>query len=233
LDKAAATLADACRLLLDSALPDEKLRSKVFEEIPQAVLENALASVTALIRPSDNVYYLELAERYRSVRGYLPAVLKHLRFDAAPAGEPVVSAFNWLRDNHLQTKPFGDAPREVIGKSWRRYVLREDGGVDLRAYTFCLLDQLKTAIQRRDVFIKPSWRYADPRANLLANAEWEAMRPVVCRTLGLPPEPQPMLDALTKELDQTYREVAQRLPNNSAVRFESVKGKEEMILSPL
>jgi len=233
LDKAAATLVDACCLLLDPTLPDKKLRSKVFEKIPQAVLESALASVTALIRPSDNVYYLELAERYRSVRGYLPAVLKHLRFEAGPAGESVVAAFNWLRDNHLRTKPADDAPREVISKSWQRYVVREDGSIDLRAYTFCLLDQLKTAIQRRDVFIKPSWRYSDPRANLLSDAEWEAMRPIVCRTLGLPSDPQPMLDALKNELDQTYRDVAQRLPNNSAVRFECVKGKEEMILSPL
>jgi hypothetical protein len=37
--------------------------------------------------------------------------------------------------------------------------------------------------------------------------EWEAMRPVVCRTLGLSAQPQPVLDALRAELDRTYREV--------------------------
>ena len=58
-------------------------------------------------------------------------------------------------------------------------------------------------------------------------------RPVVCRTLGLSAHPEPVLDALRVELDRTYREVAQRLPNNPAVRFEKINGKEELILSPL
>jgi hypothetical protein len=79
---------------------------------------------------------------------------------------------------------------------------------------------------------KPSWRYADPRANLLGESEWEAMRLVVCRTLGLSAQPQPVLDALRAELDRTYREVAQRLRNNPAVRFEKINGKEELILTP-
>ena len=96
-----------------------------------------------------------------------------------------------------------------------------------------MLDQLLIALRRRDAFAKPSWRYADPRANLLGESEWEAMRPIVCRTLGLSAQPQPVLDALRAELDRTYREVAQRLPNNAAVRFETVNGKDELILTAL
>jgi hypothetical protein len=34
LDGAAATLADVCRVLLDPALPDDRVRSRVFERIP-------------------------------------------------------------------------------------------------------------------------------------------------------------------------------------------------------
>ena len=64
-----------------------------------------------------------------------------------------------------------------IRNAWKRYVLRKDSSVDVRAYTFCVLDQLATALHRRDVFTKPSWRYADPRANLLGESEWDAMRP--------------------------------------------------------
>jgi len=53
------------------------------------------------------------------------------------------------------------------------------------------------------------------------------------RPLALPPDPQPILDSLAVELDKTYREVARRLPDNPDVRFEKVKGKEELILTPL
>ena len=79
----------------------------------------------------------------------------------------------------------------------------------------------------------PSWRYADPRRNLLAGPEWEAARPIMCRTLGYSPRPEPILAALSDELDQTYRAVAARLPNNPAVRFERIDGKDELIVSPL
>ena len=85
----------------------------------------------------------------------------------------------------------------------------------------------------RDIFITPSWRYADPRAGLLSGREWETTRPVICRTLGLSYQPAPILTAITKELDNTYRAVLKRLPNNPAVRFEAVNGKSDLILSPL
>ena len=47
------------------------------------------------------------------------------------------------------------------------------------------LDALRTALRRRDVFVSPSWRYADPRLGLLDGAEWLAARPIICRSLGL------------------------------------------------
>ena len=233
LDQATATLAAACRLLLDPTLPDKEVRAKVFEEISRTMLESTLEKVSALIRPPDDVFYKELEARYGSVRRWLPVVLKNLVFDASPAGRPVVEAYDWLRDNVHRTKSIQDAPQGVIGNAWQRHVVRKDGSVDIHAYTFCTLDRLAAAIHRRDVFTTPSWRYADPRANLLNGSEWEGMRPVVCRSLGWSSQPQPVLDALTNELDRTYREVAQRLPNNPAVRFETVKGKEELILTPL
>jgi hypothetical protein len=74
LDQSAAALAEACHLLLDPDVPDESLRKKVFAKILRAALENALdlERVSVLIRPPDDVYYQELSEHYRSVRGYLP-----------------------------------------------------------------------------------------------------------------------------------------------------------------
>ena len=111
------------------------------------------------------------------MRRYLPAVLKHVRFEASPVGKPVVEAYDWLRSNIQRAKSANDVLQDVISNAWKRYVLRKDSSVDVRAYTFCVLDQLATALHRRDVFTKPRWRYADPRANLLGESEWDAMRP--------------------------------------------------------
>ena len=121
----------------------------------------------------------------------------------------------------------------IVDKAWQRHVVGDDGRVNARAFAFCALDKLRVAIRRRDVFVNSSWRYADPRADLLAGAEWEAARPVICRSLELSVQPQSTLAALTQELDETYRRVAARLPDNDAVRFETVGDKTELVPSPL
>lgn len=92
---------------------------------------------------------------------------------------------------------------------------------------------MRKALRRRDIFVNPSWRYADPRAGLLEGIEWENTRPIVCRSLGLSSHPEQTLSSLALELDQTYKAVAARLPDNPAVRFESNKEKIELVLSPL
>jgi hypothetical protein len=55
LDQAAIVLVKACRPLLDPALPDGKLRAKVFAKIPRAELAQALEAVETLVRPPDDV----------------------------------------------------------------------------------------------------------------------------------------------------------------------------------
>lgn len=111
LDQAAATLASACQMLLDTSLPDGDLRTRLFEKIPRNALTLALEGVNALIRPADNVYYQELDAKYKTVRCFLPALVEHIRFGANVAGEPVVAAFDWLRSNIARKKPGNDAPR--------------------------------------------------------------------------------------------------------------------------
>lgn len=179
------------------------------------------------------MYYQELDAKYKTVRRFLPALVQHIRFGANAAGEPVVAAVDWLRANQGGKKFADDAPREIVSKSWQRHVLGEDGGMDVHAYTFCVLDELQGALRRRDVFVAPSWRYADPRAGLLDGAEWESTRPIICRTLGLSASPGPTLNALSEELDRTYRIVAARLPDNPAVRFDTINDRPELVLSPL
>jgi TnpA family transposase len=233
LDHAARTLAKACKILLDSTILDSELRTQVFTQIPTEDLAKAMANIDSLTRPPDDVYFDELDAHYRSVRIYLPTLVANIRFEANSTAKSIVGALVWLDANEKQPRLAGDAPREVISKPWERYVLQDDGQINAHAYTFCVLNQLQLAIKRRDVFVSPSWRYADPRAGLLSGAEWETTRPIICRTLGLSLKPEPILAALTEELDQTYRAVASRLPDNPAVRFEMVEGKREIILSPL
>jgi TnpA family transposase len=215
-------------MLLDPSLPDSELRERVYAAIGRDELAKALNDVSGLVRPPDDVFFTELAAKQGTVTRFLPALLRVIQFDANPAARPLLQALQWLHQ-----KPDHDPDTTIVDKAWKRHVVGEDGKVNASAFAFCVLDKLRVAIRRRDVFVNPSWRYADPRAGLLAGAEWEAARPVICRSLELSAQPQAALTALTQELDETYRRVAARLPYNDAVRFETVGDKTELVLSPL
>ena len=194
LDRAASTLAEACQMLLDPALPDGELR---YATIGRDELAQALNEVRGLVRPPNDVFYTELEARKTTASRFLPTLLRVIRFDANPAAQPLSQALQWLHE-----KPDHDPPMAIVGKAWQRHVVQDDGRINATAYSFCTLDKLRSAIRRRDVFISPSWRYADPRAGLLAGAEWEVARPIVCRSLGLTVQPEATLSALTRELDE-------------------------------
>ena len=234
LDRSAATLAAACKVVLDSSISDDNVRARLFNELPRITLEKALEEVTALIRPANDVYYLALEERYRSVRRFLPDLLKHIRFGFSPAGKGVAASLDWLQLNLPRRKPEDDAPQEIVAKAWQQHITREDGSLDMGAYVFCTLDALRTALRRRDVFVSPSWRYVDPRIGLLDGAEWLTARPIICRSLGLTIDAKTTLDALSVELDATWQAVAARLPENPAIQLsESADGKTELSLGAL
>jgi hypothetical protein len=53
----------------------------------------------------------------RGMRGYgatYRRCAKHVRFEANPAGKPIVAAYDWLREHLQGPKPAQGAPQEVI-----------------------------------------------------------------------------------------------------------------------
>ncbi|HIF0232327.1 TPA: Tn3 family transposase [Legionella pneumophila] len=322
LDQSAATLIDACKLLLDTGLSDHEVRNTIYATVGQDALIHAVENASSLIRPPNNVFYHELEQKEKTVQKFLPLLLRVINFESNPAGKPILASLEWLKG-----KQTNEPPMQIVGKSWKRNVVITDGcsmvnwpadeprptyramkkllnnqdgiilhdnklfyadlinrkiteiitpkkkqshveqlkksilnmeevqknandnelalitsltardskktTIDRIAYTFCVLDKLQSALKRRDVFISPSWRYADPRANLYSGLEWEVVRPMICRSLNLTTDPTPTLTNFADELDQTYRLVAANIDNNPAVRFETVKGNEELILTQL
>ena len=86
LDKSAAVLAIACQIVLDPNISDTTLRTALFAKIPRHTLELALNGVNELIRPEDNVYYQELENTYKTVRRFLPTLVKQIKFGANVTG---------------------------------------------------------------------------------------------------------------------------------------------------
>ena len=45
------------------------------------------------------------------------------------------------------------APLKIVDKKWAVWVIDENGSIDRRAYTFCVLEKLLEGLRRRDLFV--------------------------------------------------------------------------------
>ena len=213
LDAAAAILIDACKVVLDGNLIDQEVREKIFNTIGLESLVAAFSEADALIQPPDDIFYRELENKEQTVKNFLPAMLRVMNFDGNEAGKPVIQALSWLK-----SKSKKEAPMIIVNKTWKRYVLDKDNQLNKVAYTFCVLDKLQGALKRRDIFVSPSFRYSDPRANLHTGEEWDVIRPTICRSLNLSLEPYPYLQEIVTELDETYKLVASNFDRDETIR---------------
>ncbi len=234
LDAAALRLSQAGEVLLDPSKNDSDVRSNIFAIISPEQLEQDIAKVKALVRPSDDKYYDMMLSHWRHVRLFLPKLLDTINFEGTEAVKPILEAWEFLRSIEGKKKPvLKDAPTSVINKSWIKLVMGVDGEIDRKAYTFCVLQRLRSALRRRDIFVQKSLRYCDPRAKLLQGSAWEAARSGVCRTLDLQPTFDSELVALNSQLDEAYRRTAFNLPTNAAVHIELQDGRDTLILTGL
>lgn len=234
LDAAALQLSQACRVLLDDRCEPNQVRKTVFQHINAQTLTDAIKKVESLARPPDDQYYPEVLARWNHVRLFLPLLLKTIEFEANRAGQSLLEALRFLHSVEGKQRPkIQDAPLDIVTKGWSRWVVLENGAIDQRAYTFCVLEQLSIALGQRDAFVSPSVRWSNPRAKLLAGETWETVRPSVCRNLSLQPTPEPEIAQLKHQLDTAYQRTAQNWEANGAVRLELQQGKKAIVLSQL
>jgi TnpA family transposase len=238
LDAAAAVLRDLGQHVVadgDGALPPTGWRDALFERIPRANIESAMASVDSLVGAPDDRRYQELRPHWRRVRALFSALLRRITFDATPAGQPVMAALRYLVRVEDWTKArMRDAPTDFIGSAWKRHALDSAGGVaDNRAYVFAALEGFRAGLKRRDVFVPAGVRYADPRRGLLGGEAWNAARPTLCRSLDRSADGEAEVGNLASRLDRAWRQVADNLPSNPAARIERRNGRDELVLSPL
>ena len=236
LDTAALQLWHALGVLLDESVAADAVRTQTYARFSRDRLLAAGAQVETLARPAEGRYYPELVDCYRRVRRFLPALLRSVSFECTQAGEAMLDAVDFLRHIEAQRRPeMQQAPLDVVPRSWRRVVTPSGctPTVNRQAYTLCVVERLQDHLRRRDVFVPRSERWGDPRVKLLKGEQWEAMRSKVCRALGRSESPEPELHALGQQLGAAYQHTAGRFATNEAVRVETIKGRDTLIISGL
>ena len=228
LDVAATHLRDAVKVLLDPPAGDlAAVWAAITGKVSRAQLEAAVAAVGQTTRPDVDTHLTDLLSRYTTVRRFLPALLTTMTstttattptLRAAPGGVEALEAFTALAAlEGRRTVKAAEVPLALATGAWERRCTNPDGTLNRPAYTFLVLEWLREALRRRDVYAPGSTRWGDPRAQLLTGPAWDTTRPQVTRSLGLSPDPRVELTALAAE----YRAVSSRLLGNGAVRIEA------------
>jgi len=221
LDKSALTLATVCSLILDDKIDGARLREAIFAETSKLKLQESVTIVHSLARPSDDKFHTEMVEQYGRVRRFLPRLLNDIILKSTPAGECIIDAFNYLATHDKSRKQtLENPPIDIIVTSWKRLVYDKDKQITRPGYTLCFIDKLQDALRRRDVYVKNSDRWGDPREKLLHDKDWLANRTQICRSIGHPLKPQTAIKKISSQLDTSYKQVAANLDKNDAVSID-------------
>ncbi len=235
LDEAARALREACAVLLQEADPKADIRTAVFARVSIEALTTAIRQVDTLTHPPDQtVAFQELWRHYPTIRQVLPRLLAAIAWRATPASQGTLDAWDFLREHESQaTRSWPTASTAGMTAAWRMVVVDDKGRIGKKVYTFWVLSRVLEGVRSHDLYVTPSERYGDPRAQLLHGAAWDAVRPQVIRTLNWAADAESALRPVREALDTAYRTTAAHWETNPAVRLESFAGKDRLVLSPL
>lgn len=234
LDRSALSLAEACHWVLDDTVPDEGLRKMIFATIPREKMMESVKTVNDLARPPDDDFHDEIVEQYGRVRRFLPHLMNHVEFKAAPGGKSVLDTFDYLRSIEVTRKHFlEDPPLDIVSPAWERLVIDPDGKVNKKGYVLCFLDRFQDALRRRDIYVEGSDRWGDTRAKLLQGSEWQANRIQVYRSLGHPLNPKEAVSGLASQLNGAYKDVIANFSNNEKVCIDHSSKRPSLTITHL
>ena len=206
----------------------ERLWEGIEAMISRRELRDAVGVVTEMVPPpdadDDGQMRALLAARIATVSGFVKVLTEVIALGATADGMQVLAAMKdlprLLDGRRSKNLTAGDVDADLVRGSWIR--LEFPGGrVERNAYVFCALTQFHSRLKRRDACAETSTRWRDPRAQLLDGEAWSAAKDTVLTALGLPEDPDAMLAAHARLLDDSYRGMAGRFAVNDAVSVDA------------
>ncbi len=237
LDKAAIILAEACSFILDDQVPNIDLRQNIYDQIAKISLQEARERVLELTTQAVDNSAKVIKGKYHSARKFLPAFLELIDLIALPNTLPLLDAFEFFKKQEHEKSggvDFNKAPTSFIPDNWKAYIYPTPDKISKPHYSMCLMDQIRLAIRRRDLFVHPSIKWTDPRKELLQGEAWTKIRPAISKGLNRSEDVEEQLTLLQEQLDECYFRTANNLDSNSYLTIgKNDKGKDRFVLSPL
>jgi TnpA family transposase/predicted transcriptional regulator len=215
---ALAALRSLGTILLDDAIGDAALRSRLFAVVPREQLAAQVAGLDEWVTGARSDVFHGLVRRFAHLRQYAPILLRTLEFfpDAGDGDVPCLEALRVLKEMNADSrrKLPDDAPTDFIPRRLLPLVVT-DGKPDRKAWECALLLKLKDDLRSGNLSVKHGKRFGRFEDYFLPGERWEPLRQPFFRRSGLPADPGDVPGYLTKRLDAAYDLFLATAPANS------------------
>ena len=199
-------LQELVKILIDPTVPDEDVRTAIYEYLPENKLKITFDECERINEPLDENLFKLLGKRYSYLRQFIPTFLNALPLDGNAETAGLREAIEILRDLNDSGKRRipDDAPVDFIDANWWMQVFDDEGRIIRKFYELCVLFELRVRLRSGDIWVEGSRRYARLDSYLIPAEEWIAQRPVVCDLLSLPADGDVRLKLRQAELQELF-----------------------------
>ena len=168
------TFRKVTKFVLDLEIPDEQVRPRIFEAVPQAQLEAAHDESGAKARPEDGQAFDLLDHHYTFLRQFLPDLLTALEFTDTSAARPVIRAIEALKrmDAEGRWKLPADAPKDFLSDEWRQAIEAVKAHTAKHLWELGLAEQMRKLLRSSDLSVPGSPKHKIWTSYLHTPAVW-------------------------------------------------------------
>lgn len=197
-------------------------------------LEEAIVECDTFIDRSENGCFELMIGPYKHARTLLLDSLSILDFESTSSNQTTVKAISFILQNRGYSKKtlpiFDKKGRKLISigrlsKKWRSRIIakheptEEPHEVNRMAFEIYTLIQVVEELKSADLSIKNSIDFSDFRKDFVSKDIFEKERDEYCRKLGLPENPQALVQLLKEKLANTATNLDENFINNKSLSF--------------
>jgi TnpA family transposase len=204
-------------IILDEAVPDGELRTRLFEEVPREELAAQVGALDEWVSGKKSDVFHGVVSRFSYLRQFAPAFLQALTFTPETESEnPCLEALALLKELNAgkkRTLPAG-APTAFVPKKLLPLIGDRDGKLKKPAWECALLTQLKGELRAGNLSVAYSKRFGHFDDFFIPAERWERLREGFFQRAGLPQNPAEVPDYLRHRLNEAYDRFLQTAPAN-------------------
>ncbi len=151
-------LQELVKILIDPTVPDENVRTAIYEHLPENKLRVTFDECERINEPLDENLFKLLGKGYSYLRQFIPTFLNSLPLEGNAETAGLREAIGILRDLNDSGKRRipDDAPLDFIDADWWKQVFVEDDRINRKFYELCVLFGLRTKLRSGDVWVEGS-----------------------------------------------------------------------------